>query len=136
MGRSSVVDPNKKLKKGYHSHRRRESDDKNDVAIVKIVPQMSRTIRSHWILKEADGLGEIRCKDSWDQSEEYDSPSLRYVKQVSGEVKDNCWENTSQSSSSAKSPRYEIRSHEETTKRLNDSSDVPAFSMQKAGSVL
>ena len=32
--------PNKKRKKGYYSHKRRESDDKNAVAIVKIVPQL------------------------------------------------------------------------------------------------
>ena len=32
--------PNKKPKKGYYSHRRRESDDKNAVAIVKIVTQL------------------------------------------------------------------------------------------------
>ena len=31
--------PNKKPKKGYSSHKRRESDDKNAVAIVKIAPQ-------------------------------------------------------------------------------------------------
>ena len=30
--------PNKKTKKGYYSHNRRETDDKNAVAIVKIVP--------------------------------------------------------------------------------------------------
>ena len=32
--------PNKKSKKSYHSHKGRESDDKNAVAIVKIVPQL------------------------------------------------------------------------------------------------
>ena len=32
--------PNKKPKKGYYSQRRRGSDDKNAVAIVKIVPQL------------------------------------------------------------------------------------------------
>ena len=31
--------PNKKKNKGYYSHNRRENDDKNAVAIVKIVPQ-------------------------------------------------------------------------------------------------
>ena len=31
---------NKKPKKGYHSHKRRESDDKSAAAIVKIVPQL------------------------------------------------------------------------------------------------
>ena len=32
--------PNKKTKKGYYSDKKRESDDKNAVAIVKIVPQL------------------------------------------------------------------------------------------------
>ena len=32
--------PNKKPKKVYCSHKRRESDDKNALAIVKIVPQL------------------------------------------------------------------------------------------------
>ena len=32
--------PNKKPKKGYNSHKRRESDDKNAVASVKIEPQL------------------------------------------------------------------------------------------------
>ena len=32
--------PNKKPKKGHHSHKGRESDDKNAVAIVRIVPQL------------------------------------------------------------------------------------------------
>ena len=32
--------PNKKPKKGYYSHQRRESDDKNAVAMVKIVPRL------------------------------------------------------------------------------------------------
>ena len=32
--------PNKKTKKGYYSYKRRESDDKSAVAVVKIVPQL------------------------------------------------------------------------------------------------
>ena len=32
--------PNKKSKKGFYSHKRRESDDKNAVATVKIVSQL------------------------------------------------------------------------------------------------
>ena len=32
--------PNKKPKKGYYFHKRRESDDKNAVASVKVVPQL------------------------------------------------------------------------------------------------
>ena len=79
--------PNKKPKKSDHSQKRRESDDKNAVAIVKIVKT-----RSYWILKEANEPGETRCKKSWDRFEEYDSLSLRYVKQVSRKRKDHRWE--------------------------------------------
>ena len=32
--------PNKKPKKGYYSHKRRESNDKNAEAIVKMLPQL------------------------------------------------------------------------------------------------
>ena len=45
--------PNKKQKKSDHSQKRRESDDKNVVPIVKIVKT-----RSYWILKEANRPGE------------------------------------------------------------------------------
>ena len=48
---------------------------------------VSRKTRSYWILKEADRPGENRCKESWDRFEEYDSLSLRNVKQVSGKRK-------------------------------------------------
>ena len=44
----------------------------------------SRKTRKHLFLKEEDSPGETRCKKSWDRFEEYDSLSLRYVKQVSG----------------------------------------------------
>ena len=45
--------------------KKRESDDKNAVAIVKRCISdgfVSRKTRSYWILKEAESLGEIRCK--------------------------------------------------------------------------
>ena len=48
------------------------------------------------------------CKKPWNRFEEYDSLSLRCVKQVSGKTKAHRLENTSQSSSSAKSQCFEI----------------------------
>ena len=38
-------------------------------------------------------FGESRCKKFWDQFDEYESLSLRYVKQVSGKRRDHCLEN-------------------------------------------
>ena len=50
--------PHKKPKKGYYSHKRRESDDKNGVAIVKIVPQLG------CVSQDADALVSQRGKQS------------------------------------------------------------------------
>ena len=70
--------PNKKPKKGYHSHKRRENDDKNAVATVKMVPQLG------CVSQDSDALvsqrGETRCKKSWDRFEKNGSLSLRFVK--------------------------------------------------------
>ena len=74
----------KKPKKNDHSPKRRESDDKNAAAILKLVKT-----RSYWILKEANEPGETRCKTSWDRCEENDLLSLRYVKQVCGKREDH-----------------------------------------------
>ena len=51
--------PNQKPKKGYYSHKRRESDDKNAVAVVKLYHNWvaSRKTRMHWFLKEENSLG-------------------------------------------------------------------------------
>ena len=73
-----VVDnQTKKPKKGYYSHKRRESDDKNAVAIVKIVPQLGCVSQDWdaWVLKETNSPVETRCKNSWDQFEKYGSLS-------------------------------------------------------------
>ena len=83
--------PNKKPKKGYYTHKRRESDDKNAVAIVKSVPQLG------CVSQDSDALDSHRRKQAWeiqctkfsDQSEKYDSLSLRYDKQVSGKRMDH-----------------------------------------------
>ena len=56
--------------------KRRQSDDKNAVALVKIVPP----------------LGCV-SQDSGDHFDEYGSLSLRYVKRVSGKRKDHRLEN-------------------------------------------
>ena len=103
--------PNKKPKKGYYSHKRRESDDKNAVAIVKIVPQLGCVSQDSDALVSQRGkqLWGNPSKKSWDQFEKYGSLSLRYVKQVSGKLRTIAWKNTRQTSSSAKSQRYEIR---------------------------
>ena len=72
--------PNKKPKKGYYSHKRIESDDKNAVAIVKIVPRLGlrlARLESISFVKEENSPGETRCKKSWDMFEEYDSLSLQ-----------------------------------------------------------
>ena len=51
--------PNKKPKKGYSSLKRRESDDKNVVAIVKIVPQLG------CVSQDSETLDSHRGKQSW-----------------------------------------------------------------------
>ena len=51
--------PNKKPKKGHYSHRRRESDDKNAVAIVKIVPLLG------CVSQDSEALVSQRGKQCW-----------------------------------------------------------------------
>ena len=82
--------PNKKPKKGYYSRERRESDDKNAVAFVKIVPQLGCVSQDSDALVSQRGkqFRETRCKKSWDKFEKYGSLSLRHAKQVSGTRKD------------------------------------------------
>ena len=89
--------------------KRRESDDKNAVAIVKVYHNwvVYHKIQMHSFLK-VENLGETRCRKSWNLSKGYDSQSLRYVMRVSGKRTDHRLENTSQTSSSAKSLRCEI----------------------------
>ena len=77
-------------KKSFNSPKRRESDDKGAVAIVKTVPQLSCVSQDSEPSDSPRGAKsrETRCKKSWDQFEEHDSLSLRYVMQVSGKRKD------------------------------------------------
>ena len=73
--------PKRKSKKSYFP-KRRESDDKNAVAIAKKVHRswvVYHKIQMHWFLK-VESLGETRCRKSWNQCKVYDSPSLHYVK--------------------------------------------------------
>ena len=76
--------PNKKPRKGYGSHKRRENYDKNAVRWV-----VSHNTRMRWFLKEAHKPGETRGKKSWDPLEKYGSLSLRHVKQISRKRKDH-----------------------------------------------
>ena len=86
--------PNKKPQKERPSERR-ESDDKNSVAIRKSVSHHNwvvyHKIQLHSFLK-VESLGETRCRKSWNQFKGYDSQSLRYVKRESGKRKDHRWE--------------------------------------------
>ena len=80
-----------KSRKNSYFPKRRESDDKNDVAIVRIVPLLGCVWQESELfgLKETDRPGETRCRKSWNQFKGYDSLGLRYVKRVSGKRKDH-----------------------------------------------
>ena len=86
--------PNKKPKK-YHSHKRRESDDKNAVAVVKFVPQSGLCLARLGVT----GISERRrvsvkpdAKSLGTNSTSTIHAVLRYVKQVSGEMEDHLLE--------------------------------------------
>ena len=81
--------PIKKPKKGYYSHNKRESDDKNAVAIVKIVPLLGCVSDSDALVSQGGKSQETRRKKSWDQFEKYGSLSLRYVTQLSEKREDH-----------------------------------------------
>ena len=74
--------------------KRRESDDKNALAIVKSVSQLSCVPQDSDALVslKVESLGETRCRKSWNQFKEYDSQSLRFVKRASGKREDHRWE--------------------------------------------
>ena len=69
--------------------KRRESDDKNAVAIVTVPQGCVSQDSESFLSQRGNSPGETRCKNNWDRFEEYDSPSLRYVKQVSEKIKDH-----------------------------------------------
>ena len=83
-----------------------------------------RRTQNHWNLKEAQSLGATRCRKTWNQFKGYDSHSLRYVKQVSGKLKDHRVEKYKSKSLISEVPtlrnwRTDLR------KRLKDKSDAP-----------
>ena len=102
--------PNKKPTKSYHSHKGRESDDKNAVATVKIVPQLGCVSQDSesLILKVANSPGGTRCKRVLGpiRRVRFTQSTLRQA--TTQENRTIAWKNTSQISSSAKSVRYEI----------------------------
>ena len=119
--------PNKKPKKGCYSHKRRESDDENAVAVEKIVSQMGcvsqdselwvsqrgKQSRGNPMQKVVGRIRRIRFTHSTLRQ-----ASIRENKRTIAAKK------TSQTSSSAKSLRYEIFKTG-PKKRLKDNSDAP-----------
>ena len=110
--------PKKKPKKRY-SPKRKESNDKNAVAIVTRVSQLGcvRKIQMHSFLK-VESLGETRCRKSWNQFKGYDSQSLRYV--MRREKKGPSLGKINVKVPHQRSPyavKFEDRSHEETERQ-------------------
>ena len=98
--------PNQKPKKGYYTQKRRESDDKNAVAIVKIVPQFV------CVLQDSNALVAQRGKQFRRNPMQKGLGSSRKVRftqfyatssKYPGKERTIAWKNTSQTSTSAKS---------------------------------
>ena len=84
--------PIKKTKKSYIP-KRRESDDKNAVAIVKSVSQLGCVSQdSYALVSQGRKSRGSPMQKVLNQFKGYDSLSLRYVKRVSGKRKDHRWE--------------------------------------------
>ena len=99
-------------KKATIHPKRRESDDKNAVAVVKIVPQLGCVSQDSVALvsqrgKQPRGNPMQKVLNAIN-SKEFDSLSPRHVARVYGKRKDHRLENTSQTSTSAKSQRNEL----------------------------
>ena len=113
----------KRPKKGNYSHKRRESNDKNAVAIVKIVPQLGLRLArlgsigfSKW--KTVPGKPDAKSFGINSKSTVHSvyATSSKYP----GKERTIAWKNTSQTSTSAKSPyamTFEDRSQEETARQ-------------------
>ena len=97
----------KKPKKGYYSHKRKESDDKNAVAIVK------KRITTGLCITRSRCTGFSRKKVSG--KPDPGRPKIRSSSTI--RVGKRIVKNTCQKSSSAKSLRNEDRSHEETERQ-------------------
>ena len=103
--------PNKKPKNGYYSHKRKESDDRNAVAVVKIAPQLG------CVSQDSDALVSQRGKQSGGNPMQKVLGSIRrkrftqsMLRQASIREKrgPSLGKITSQTSSSAKTLRFEI----------------------------
>ena len=117
--RSQAVNQIKSQRKATIPHKKRESDEKNAVAIVIIVPQLG------CVSQDSSALVSHRGKQPWApdakslgfNSKKHGSLSLRYVKQVSGKRKDHPWGKIQVEPQHQRSPyamKFEDRSHEET----------------------
>ena len=103
--------PNKKPKKGYYYPKRRESDDKNAVAIVKIVPQLGCVSQDSEALVSQRGKqarGNPMQKSFGTNSKSTIHSVYATSSEYSGKERTIAWKNTSQKSSSAKSLRCEF----------------------------
>ena len=112
--------PNKKPTKS-NFQKRRESDDKNAVAIVKSVSQLGCVSQdSDALVSQGRKSGETRCRKSWNQFKGYDSHSLRYVMGVSRKKKGPSLGKINVKVPHQRSPyamKFEDRSHEETERQ-------------------
>ena len=97
--------PNKRPKNGYYSHKRRESDDKNAKCVVNFVPQLG-CVSQDSKRKTVPVKPDANCLgiDSTSTVHSVYATSSK----CPGKERTIAWKNTSQKSSSAKSPRYEI----------------------------
>ena len=97
--------PNKRPKIGHYSQKRRESDDKNAVAIVKSVSQLG------CVLQDSDALVSQGRKSRGSPMQKVLEPIQRVYAsscEYPGKERTIVGENECQSSASAKSLRYEI----------------------------
>ena len=112
--------PNKKPNQGYYSHTGRESDEKNAVAILKIVPQMGLRLARLGCVGFSTRQTVPRKPDAESLGinlEKYGSLSPRYVKQVSGTRKDHRLEKIQVKPRHQRSPyamKFEDPPHDET----------------------
>ena len=121
-----VVEQTNKKPQKSNFPRRRASDDKNVVTIVKSLSQMG------CVLQDSDALVSQDWKWRGNRMQkvlepilrEYDSLCLRYVKRVSGKRNDHRWEKYKSHLFISEVPTLRIL-RTGPMKRLNDSSDVP-----------
>ena len=101
----------KSSKKCYHSQKGRESDDKNAEAIVKNVPQLGCVSQdSDALVSQSGKLSQEKpdAKSLGINSKSTVHPVHATPSKYPGKERTIAWKNTSQTSSSAKSLRYDI----------------------------